>query len=370
MAGPITRVFSEGASRTPAQSDTRTLLEAAATLGPLRPDAAGPQLETFASLYLDWILSQRGMSRQTTDRREKTSFMLHGLVAARSLGEAVGLYQRFAKLLWGDKWLVEVRETAGTAALTFNPALKADITGLIDDLWTLARGLSELEWLVGGTIDGASGRVRRPMLFDAQTAALFFRRPVVFGSNALVLCLPRRQLDRRVTARAEDIEQFCAALPLSTLASAPRERELKTLVAEIIRRDRAHAGDRRLGLRAVAAQLRLSPATLGRHLRAEGASFRQISEAVLDELARDWLSNSALSIETLAERLGYSDAFAFRRWFGRRNGCSPSTFRRLAGEGGAPPPLSYHVESSRGKPPHPALSSQAYGIHTARRTCA
>ncbi|HEY3694398.1 helix-turn-helix domain-containing protein [Phenylobacterium sp.] len=328
------RIMADGGDRrTLPPASTDALLNAAAELAAPAPGhAASPALESFSSLYLDWILLQRGMSRRTADRREKSSLMLSCLVSAKSLGEALQLYGRFAKLLWGDAWLTEVRDAGESLELVFTPPLKADDAGLISDLWDLARVLCELEWLVGGPLDGVTGRARNPMLIEPATAALLFGRPLTCGASELALSVPRRHLGRGIVARARDIDRFCASLPLTTLAGAARRRpDLRTLVASLIRKDRLQTSPEPTTLTTVAARLGRSPATLRRQLRAEGAGFREISEAVQDDLARGWLADSALTIESIADRLGYSDAFAFRRWFRRRNGCSPSAFRR-AGE--------------------------------------
>jgi AraC-like DNA-binding protein len=336
-------IVADGGDRRAAPADgVDALLHAAAELAPAAASpSSGPALESFSGLYLDWILLQRGMSRQTADRREKTSLMLSSLVSAKSLGEALQLYGRFARLLWGEAWLTEVREAGDGVELVFTPPLGDGAGGLISELWDLSRGLCELEWLVGGPLDGVTGRARSPMRIEPATAALLFGRPLACGAPDLALTLPRRHLSRGIVARARDIDRFCASLPLTTLAGgAPRRPDLRTLVASLIRKDRLQTSPVPTSLKTVSAQLGQSPATLRRQLRAEGAGFREISEAVMDDLARGWLADSALTIETIADRLGYSDAFAFRRWFRRRSGCAPSAFRReQAGAPSVPLPL-------------------------------
>jgi AraC-like DNA-binding protein len=317
-----------GAASTPTPASTNALLDAAAAVA---PGAGGGDaaLESFASLYLDWILAQRGMSRQTADRREKTSFMLHCLVGAKSLGEALQLYARFSDLLWGDAWLTGIREQGETVEMILNPPLPERETGLLAELWNLALTLSELEWLVCGRLDGVAGRVRAPELIDRATVALFFGRPIAFGASELALTLPRQAMSRGVTARTRDIERFCISLPLTTLAGGGLQApQLRILVASLIRKNRLQAAPIASTLNSVAAQLGRTPGTLRRQLQAEGATFRGISEEVLNDLAQGWLADSKLTIEAVADRLGYSDAFAFRRWFRRRHGCSPSAFRR------------------------------------------
>jgi AraC-like DNA-binding protein len=318
-----------------ASGDTQRLLEAAAALAP-GDGGERVRLEQFAGLYLDWILAQRGMSRRTADRREKTSLMLHCLVGARSLGDALRLYERFARQLWQDRWLARVSETGDRVELAFGTPLKPGVTGLVDDLWTLARAASELEWLIQGELADLTGFVRPQALLDPALSALFFGHPVTYAGDRLALSLPRSQLERRVVARAETIEQFCIGLPLSTLAPEARRRSTAPLVAELLRRRAAQGDGEALSLESVAALLGHSPTTLRRSLSAEGAGFRSLKEAVLGDLARDWLANSDLTVEAIAARLGYSDGFSFRRWFRRRCGCAPSTFRqrRFAGPDG------------------------------------
>jgi AraC-like DNA-binding protein len=63
-------------------------------------------------------------------------------------------------------------------------------------------------------------------------------------------------------------------------------------------------------------------------------ALREIKEAVYDELAKAWLGDAKVPIETIAERLGFSDVFSFRRSFRRKNGFSPLAFRRQIAAGG------------------------------------
>ena len=84
----------------------------------------------------------------------------------------------------------------------------------------------------------------------------------------------------------------------------------------------------------VAARLGISETTLRRRLHDEGTTFRAVKDAVYDELAKEWLMAGEVSVEQIAERLGYSDSFAFRRAFQRSNGCPPTAYRkRLNGAG-------------------------------------
>ncbi|CAG2159851.1 AraC family transcriptional regulator [Cupriavidus numazuensis] len=82
----------------------------------------------------------------------------------------------------------------------------------------------------------------------------------------------------------------------------------------------------------VAGALALNPRTLQRMLDEEGTSFRQILAEVRMNLADVYLRVSDLTVEEIANRLGYSDPPNFRRAFIRWKGLSPSEYRKqLAG---------------------------------------
>ena len=77
----------------------------------------------------------------------------------------------------------------------------------------------------------------------------------------------------------------------------------------------------------VAFGLHVSVRTLNRHLQAENTSFRQLKSRALANRAKLYLRESDLSIEAIAETLGYQDTANFRRAFRKSAGCSPIEYR-------------------------------------------
>lgn len=84
------------------------------------------------------------------------------------------------------------------------------------------------------------------------------------------------------------------------------------------------------GLPAVAEALNLHARTLQRRLKDEGLSFMEVQDRVRFRMAADWLTPEGPDIETISERLGFSDRRSFTHAFKRWSGVSPSAFR--AGE--------------------------------------
>lgn len=74
----------------------------------------------------------------------------------------------------------------------------------------------------------------------------------------------------------------------------------------------------------------VSARTLIRHLHEEGTSFQQLLDAVREELACWLLLQTPLSVEAIAEQLGYGDTSNFSRTFRRWLGVTPREFRAAA----------------------------------------
>ena len=77
----------------------------------------------------------------------------------------------------------------------------------------------------------------------------------------------------------------------------------------------------------VASDLNMSVRTLRRSLEAEGTSFRAIDQAVRRQRAEELLAEDQLSLERIAEFLGYAMSAAFVRAFKRWRGTTPGRWR-------------------------------------------
>lgn len=128
------------------------------------------------------------------------------------------------------------------------------------------------------------------------------------------------------------------ALPMprgSAEAAAEAERACAELLAQ--RRQRSgFAGDVRTvltqgrvttGQAEVAARLHVSLRTLRRRLADEGTTYRELVQETFGVLAEELLG-SGLTVEQVAERLGYADKSSFHRAFKQWRGVSPGTVGR------------------------------------------
>ncbi|RMI35469.1 AraC family transcriptional regulator [Nocardia stercoris] len=114
-----------------------------------------------------------------------------------------------------------------------------------------------------------------------------------------------------------------AELVLSASRPVPTAQDsLRIAIAAALR-------DGDLTLSGVARRVGTSPRTLQRRLYESGTSWRREVETVRNDEAVRYLSETDLPVQSVATRLGYTDARALRRAFQRWTGRGPDEYRRL-----------------------------------------
>ena len=169
-------------------------------------------------------------------------------------------------------------------------------------------------------------RHARPAHADAYER--HFQVPVLFGQPEHLLAFERRLLDRPLEGafpalhkQAEyRVEQRLAKLPAKP-APGPA---LVTTIEQAFEAQPALLGQ---GLERMAAALGLHPRTLQRRLQDDDQRYADLQDRARFRLATRWLRDSTQDIETISERLGFSDRRSFTRAFTRWSGLSPSAFR-------------------------------------------
>jgi AraC-like DNA-binding protein len=194
-----------------------------------------------------------------------------------------------------------------------------------------------IEALAGGTI----ARMRSRLGLEWSPLEVWFPYPTptyVAAYERFFRCALRFEMkasgtviDARVLGWASPVDRS-----ISELIERRAESELERLDGGDRCTDRVRdvlaAGLARgeVGADAVARALHMSRATLTRRLAAEGSSVTAVLDALRRDLALEYVSDPALSLEELARRLAFSDARALRRAFQRWTGKSPAELRRKA----------------------------------------
>jgi AraC-like DNA-binding protein len=78
----------------------------------------------------------------------------------------------------------------------------------------------------------------------------------------------------------------------------------------------------------IAAAVGMSVRSLHRHLGECGVTYQELRDQVRRDLAVDYLKSSHLTVEQIAQLVGYGEAASFRKAFRRWTGKAPGEFRR------------------------------------------
>ncbi len=178
--------------------------------------------------------------------------------------------------------------------------------------------------------------------FDApahhSAYGVLFSGPTRFGTGPAALQFDARYLALPLLRDEAAMQQMLQrALPLTVLQYR-RDRLLVQRVRQVLA---AHPGAPH-SANALAERLHLSPRTLHRQLKDEGASLQSLKDAVRRERAIELLHRTDRPVKQVAHEAGFTNDKSFIRAFRGWTGQSPAEFRRNArtlGNEPAPPAL-------------------------------
>ena len=247
-------------------------------------------------------------------------------VTAPTLGVALKRWCRQHRLLTDDV-LLQLELDGGSATLRIE---ERRALGELREfcLVTLLRYLHGFAcWAIDSRI--ALGQVDFPFAAPphASVYPLLFPGPVRFGADAAgfrfdaqYLALP---LVRDETATRAMLQR---ALPLTVLQYR-RDR----LLVQQVRQALAAQPQRTHNASGLAAMLAMSPRTLHRQLREEGASLQALKDEVRCERAKALLYRSAKPVKQVAAATGFRNEKSFIRAFRQWTGVTPGEFREGVG---------------------------------------
>ena len=225
---------------------------------------------------------------------------------------------------------VNVQSYIGGLSLRFSYAQNPGITLLHHAEATLMLLQWYVEAVAGRTLDDATYQLTYPRPKHADAYAKYLHGRVSFQRKINSLELPAHWLDVRSPYYHPELWQQ------SKLQLSQRLRELGRTEAGIYSQHvmaKLRSQEPPLpGLGAIAADLHVSERTLNRRLQTEGTSFRELRGELLHDWARQHLSRTDASVESIANTLGYQDTANFRRAFRLRFNMTPTEYRNTQKE--------------------------------------
>ncbi|MFA5631485.1 MAG: AraC family transcriptional regulator [Porticoccaceae bacterium] len=149
-----------------------------------------------------------------------------------------------------------------------------------------------------------------------------------YGQKTNRLVYDASYLDKPLVRSQKELDLYARNAPADVMTIPGADNRLEWQIERIL----TPAGGDPLvfpTLEALAAMLEVSAQTLYRQLRGSGTSYQKIKDDIRRETAIRCLVEEGLSVETVSERVGFSEARSFTRAFRHWTGMSPRNYRNI-----------------------------------------
>ncbi|MEH6589680.1 MAG: AraC family transcriptional regulator [Halioglobus sp.] len=178
-------------------------------------------------------------------------------------------------------------------------------------------------WAIGQTMILDAVDITRSRPNYAHEYNFLFMAPIRFDKNTNSLSFAAKYLDMPVVQTEQELEQFLSTPSTHLMTSHDSGRSLVARIRAMIKND---VGGNFPEFSTVAESLNLTTATLRRRLRGEGSSYQQLKDDIRRDTAIHNLSRGTLSMDQVAESVGFSEPTSFFRAFKRWTGVTPRAY--------------------------------------------
>ncbi|MND60282.1 Urease operon transcriptional activator [compost metagenome] len=258
---------------------------------------------------------------QQPSKRGTFAMMCHAIIHCRTLEKALGRGTLFYGL-FPDAPRITLARDGEFAVLTVDDTLLQDPDHfLVECLLVIWHRLGS--WLIGQRIRLEEATFSYAEPAHASEYELLFPGNRRFDAPRVSLRFHARYLAMPLLQDERTLKHFLEHSPADLLARPDGGDCLTSQIRRLLGRDCRTWPD----LDAVAQHLHTSPQTLRRHLREEGSSFQELKDHLRRDLAIYHLGRDELSIQDIAEQLGFSEPSAFHRAFKKWTGLTPGAYR-------------------------------------------
>lgn len=247
------------------------------------------------------------------------------LATSRSLRESARVFD-WLRVLLNPHLRMQLHETGDVACLRLDPIEGRPNRSF--QWFAEATFVSVLKF--GRALLGERGDFARATFLHARPdyadeVQRVLRLPLAFSRPHNELQMPRRLLDQPLQGAFDSLHRQAEQRVAQRLSTRVAPQAIAGRVEQLME---AHPELMGQGIEHTARHLGLHARTLQRRLSMEQQSFADLQSALRLKLAKVWLADPGVDIETISERLGFSDRRSFTRAFQRWTGRTPSGFRR------------------------------------------
>jgi AraC-like DNA-binding protein len=247
------------------------------------------------------------------------------LLSSRTIRESHDVAMRFLDLSYALT-RISAREGDGELALFFDDLDVPEPVRRFVLLRDTSAAVQIWRETLGRDVVPLRVALRMPAPADMVPFEVAFGLRPEFEAPRSVVAFDECLLDQPLPQAAPLTAASCEAQCRELLERRHARHGMSGRVRDVLLREPRHMP----GQEEVAAALHTSVRTLRRHLDDEGTSFRAVAEQTREYLAEELLVTAGLSVEQVAERLGYSESSSFVHAFRRWKGISPGRWAQRA----------------------------------------
>lgn len=240
-----------------------------------------------------------------------------------SVRDALDVIARYSSLVIHPVSIDIVEEGAATV-LVWRLAPRLQYKSVQFVLFATGAAVARLRTAAGGNWDPVHVELACPELPCKALLRTVFGPSVSFSAKATRIVIATDTIDRQNTTADRRLFNMLQSLADRLLQERGTNLAYTYLVKRIVARRIGHSD---VSLEAIAHEMQTSPRMLQTHLAAESNSFVRLVQTTKQELAEDYLRETDLPLNEIAQLLGFSELSAFSRAFHRWFGQPPSAVR-------------------------------------------
>ncbi|MFW1678143.1 AraC family transcriptional regulator [Pontibacter sp. JAM-7] len=160
---------------------------------------------------------------------------------------------------------------------------------------------------------------------DSEEYGVLFQASIHFAQHDNALVFPARFLDLPLVQTEASLRTFLKTAPYPLFARVAQDSSLQSRVTALLAKSQQGAIP---SIEEVATRLHMSTSTLRRRLLQEQSSYQQIKDESRLRTAISYLNAPQLSLNDIAELMGFREPSAFFRSFKKWSGMTPSEYRQ------------------------------------------
>ncbi|MEJ8854841.1 AraC family transcriptional regulator ligand-binding domain-containing protein [Variovorax robiniae] len=252
----------------------------------------------------------------------------YALLSCRDLDQMLRLASRYYHLI-NELFAMQYTRKAGAGQVVFTPVVAMPVQAMRFVMELIAVSVhNQLEMVLGAGVPYEACMGMPAPAHHARYTTLIPAR-FRFDDSALpgiAMAFDAALLDRPLPmAEPKVVEQIEERLQSLQRRPVP-DRGWGDYVVMLLR----EAQGQQVTLEDIAQRMNISARTVDRNLKKEHLNFRDLSQQVRLERARELLLQRGATVSRVAEQLGFSDAANFSRAFRRQMGVSPGAFQQQA----------------------------------------